>query len=113
MLFAKAITMPKTQTATTMIDTLFSPTLRWIKDDWSSNKFRFLIELLAWAISIGCSLTMAVTVPNPPLLVLYPIWISGCAMYAWASWTRKSFGMLANYILLVSIDTVGLIRMLS
>ena len=96
-----------------MIDTLFSPTLRWIKDDWSSNKFRFVVELLAWAISIGCSITMAVTVPNPPLIVLYPIWISGCAMYAWASWTRKSFGMLANYILLVSIDTVGLIRMLS
>ena len=95
-----------------MIDTLFSPTLRWIKDDWSSNKFRFVVELLAWAISIGCSITMAVTVPNPPLLVLYPIWISGCAMYAWASWTRKSFGMLANYILLVSIDAIGLVRML-
>ena len=96
-----------------MFNSLFEPTIRWIKDDWSSNKFRFIIELLAWAISIGCSLTMAVTVPNPPLLVLYPIWISGCAMYAWASWTRTSFGMLANYILLVSIDTVGLIRMLS
>jgi hypothetical protein len=95
-----------------MIDTLFGPTLRWIKDDWRSNKFRFLVELLAWAISIGCSITMAVTVPNPPLLVLYPIWISGCAMYAWASWTRKSFGMLANYILLVSIDAIGLVRML-
>ena len=95
-----------------MIDTLFEPTLRWIKDDWGSNKFRFLIELLAWAISIGCSITMAVTVPNPPLLILYPIWIAGCAMYAWASWTRKSFGMLANYILLTTIDTIGLVRML-
>jgi hypothetical protein len=33
-------------------------------------------------------------------------------MYAWASWTRKSFGMLANYILLTTIDSIGLIRML-
>jgi len=114
MQFAKAIMMHKIQTASViMIDTFFAPTLRWIKDDWRSNKFRFVVELLAWAISIGCSITMAVTVPNPPLIVLYPIWIGGCAMYAWASWTRKSFGMLANYILLVSIDTVGLIRMLS
>jgi hypothetical protein len=56
---------------------------------------------------------MATTVPNPPLIVLYPIWISGCAMYAWASWTRRSFGMLANYILLVTIDSVGLVRMLT
>ena len=85
----------------------------WIKDDWTSNKFRFGVELLAWAISIGCSITMALTVPNPPLLILYPVWIAGCAMYAWASYTRKSFGMLANYLLLVTIDFVGLIRMLA
>jgi len=91
---------------------LFRPTLQWIKDDYSSNRIRFAVELLAWAVSIGCSITMAITVPNPPLLVLYPVWISGCAMYAWASYTRKSFGMLANYLLLVSIDFVGLIRML-
>ena len=85
----------------------------WIKDDWRSNPFRFFIELLAWGISIGCSITMAATVPNPPLLALYPIWMLGCSMYAWASWTRKSFGMLANYLLLTTIDTVGLIRMLT
>ena len=91
---------------------IFGPTLQWIKDDWNSNRFRFVIELLAWAISIGCSITMAVTVPNPPLFILYPIWITGCALYAWASYTRKSFGMLANYILLTTIDTYGLIRML-
>jgi hypothetical protein len=87
-------------------------TFSWIRDDFKSNRVRFVIELLAWAISIGCSITMALTVPNPPLLALYPVWITGCAMYAWASWTRKSFGMLANYCLLTTIDSIGLIRML-
>jgi hypothetical protein len=91
---------------------IFGPTIQWIKDDFKSHPVRFAIELLAWAISIGCSLTMAITVPNPPLLAMYPIWITGCALYAWAAYTRKSFGMLANYLLLTSIDTVGLIRML-
>ena len=94
-----------------MLD-IFEPTLRWIRDDFKSNRIRFAIELLAWVISIGCSITMALTVPNPPLLALYPVWIAGCAMYAWASWTRKSFGMLANYLLLVTIDAIGLLRML-
>lgn len=84
----------------------------WIRNDYNSHPFRFAVELLAWAISVGCALTMALTVPNPPLLVLYPIWISGCSLYAWAAYTRKSFGMLANYLLLVSIDIVGLIRIL-
>ena len=88
-------------------------TFDWIRDDFKSNLFRFVVELLAWAISIGCSITMALTVPTPPLLALYPVWIAGCAMYAWASYTRKSFGMLANYILLTTIDSVGLIRMLT
>ena len=96
-----------------MILDLFRPTFQWFKDDWASNRFRFCVELLAWAISIGCSITMAVTVPTPPLLALYPVWILGCALYAWAAYTRKSFGMLANYILLTTIDTVGLVRMLS
>ena len=84
----------------------------WIRNDYRTNRFRFAVELLAWAISIGCSITMAATVPTPPLLYMYPIWILGCAMYAWAAYTRKSFGMLANYLLLVTIDSVGLARML-
>jgi hypothetical protein len=96
-----------------MLIDLLRPTYDWIRDDWASNRFRFVVELLAWAISIGCSITMAVTVPHPPLLALYPIWILGCSMYAWAAYTRKSFGMLANYLLLTTIDTVGLVRMLA
>ena len=86
---------------------------KWIHDDWKSHPLRFIVELLAWAISIGCSIAMALTVPNPPLLILYPIWIFGCALYLWAAFTRKSFGMVANYLLLTTIDTIGLVRMLT
>jgi hypothetical protein len=92
---------------------IFQTTWQWIHEDFRSNRFRFIVEFIAWAISIGCSITMALTVPTPPLLILYPIWIIGCGMYAWAAWTRRSFGMLANYLLLVTIDSVGLIRMLT
>ena len=86
--------------------------VEWIRQDYKSHRLRFCLEVLAWAISIGCSITMAVTVPNPPLLVLYPIWITGCAIYAGCAYSRRSFGMLANYILLTTIDTIGLVRML-
>jgi hypothetical protein len=94
-----------------MID-FIKPTFEWIRDDWRTHANRFMLECLAWAISIGCSITMALTVPNPPLLILYPIWITGCGIYAWCAYTRKSFGMLANYLLLVTIDTIGLFRMM-
>jgi hypothetical protein len=85
---------------------------KWIRADYRTNRVRFAVELAAWAISIGCSVTMAITVPNPPFLIMYPVWITGCAMYAWAAYTRKSFGMLANYLLLTTIDSIGLVRML-
>ena len=96
-----------------MILDLLRPTFEWIKDDWTSNRVRFIAELVAWAISIGCSLIMALTIPNPPLLVLYPMWITGCVIYSWAAYSRKSFGMFANYLLLTTIDTLGLVRLLS
>ena len=92
---------------------LFQPTLAWIREDFQSWPMRFSLEVLAWAISIGCSLVMAATVPDPPLIWIYPFFILGCAIYAWAAWTRQSFGMLANYLLLVTIDMVGLMRMIS
>jgi hypothetical protein len=94
------------------ISNAFVDIYKWAERDYKEYPFRFVVEILAWAISIGCSLTMAFTVPTPPLLILYPIWIAGCAMYGWAAWTRGSFGMVANYILLTTIDTIGLLNML-
>ena len=94
------------------MNAILSGTFSWIREDYQSHKLRFCLEVLAWAISIGCAITMASTVPTPPLLVLYPIWITGCAIYAWCAYSRRSFGMLANYILLTTIDSIGLVRMI-
>ena len=94
-----------------MTNNFVKPTLDWIRSDFKSNSFRFCVELFAWTLSISCSLVMAATVPNPPLIWLYPVFILGCSLYAWAAYSRRSFGMLANYMLLVGIDTVGLTRM--
>ena len=84
----------------------------WIRNDYRAYPLRFIVEVTAWALSIGCAVTMALTVPTPPLIILYPIFITQCVMYGWAAYSRRSFGMLANYSLLVAIDTVGLTRML-
>jgi hypothetical protein len=84
----------------------------YVKNDYSANPIRFVVEVTAWMLSIGCAVTMALTVPNPPLLILYPIFITQCIMYGWASYSRRSVGMIANYALLVTIDCVGLVRML-
>jgi hypothetical protein len=83
----------------------------YIREDWQENPVRCVLEIFAWFLSIGCAFTMMLTVPTPPFLILYPLFILQCAIFAWASKTRGSTGMLANYVLLVTIDTVALIRM--
>jgi len=84
----------------------------WIQEDWRSNPLRCALEITAWILSIGCAFTMMLTVPTPPFLILYPLFITQCAIFSWAAWTRRSSGMLANYLLLVTIDSIALVRML-
>jgi hypothetical protein len=92
---------------------IFKNFINWIGNDYKVYPLRFIVEVTAWLLSIGCSITMALTVPTPPLVILYPIFICQCIMFGWAAYSRRSFGMLANYGLLVTIDSVGLFRMLN
>ena len=85
----------------------------WAKRDFKEWPLRFVLEISAWFMSIACSVAMALTVPTPPFLILYPLFITQCAIFGWAAWTRKSTGMVANYLLLVTIDSIALIRLLS
>lgn len=96
-----------------MLKNFLTNTYEWAKTDFRTWPVRFILEISAWAMSIGCAVTMALTLPNPPFLILYPIFILQCAIFGWAAWTRRSTGMVANYMLLVSIDSVGLARLIN
>ena len=85
----------------------------WAKTDFNEWPLRFVLEITAWTMSIVCATWMGMTLPNPPFLILYPLFIVQCLIFGWAAWTRRSTGMVANYILLVSIDTVALIRLIN
>ena len=92
---------------------VFDSTYQWARQDFQTWPTRFVLEITAWFLSIGCAITMALTLPHPPFLILYPLFITQCAIFCWAAWTRRSTGMVANYLLLVTIDIVGLIRLLT
>ena len=85
----------------------------WAKNDYKVWPTRFVLEITAWAMSLGCSLTLAAGATDPLFIWLYPIFITQCAIFGWAAWTRKSTGMVANYILLVTIDLIGYIRLIN
>ena len=85
---------------------------RWAERDFREWPLRFVLEITAWFMSIGCAIWMGITLPNPPFFILYPLFIIQCGVFGWAAWTRGSTGMVANYILLVTIDTIALIRLI-
>jgi len=91
---------------------IFTPTINYIRLDYRTNPLRFSLELVAWFMSIGCTILMGATLPNPPFLFLYPAFIIQCMIFAWAAWTRGSTGMMMNYILISSIDLVAITRIL-
>jgi len=72
---------------------------KWAKNDFRSWPLRFTLEITAWMLSILCSVWMALTVPHPPFMILYPLFIIQCSIFAWSAWTRKSTGLVANYLL--------------
>jgi hypothetical protein len=85
----------------------------WAKVDYKEWPTRFTLEITAWFMSLGCSLVLATAVTDPLFFYLYPIFILQCAIFGWAAWTRRSTGMVANYLLLVTIDLVGYIRLIN
>jgi hypothetical protein len=91
----------------------FQNTYRWAQNDFRSWPLRFVLEITAWVLSIACAIWMGMTLPNPPFLILYPLFIIQCVIFAWAAWTRRSTGMVANYMLLVTIDVIALARLIS
>lgn len=84
----------------------------YIKKDYTENRVRFFAELFSWACSVISAIIFAVTVPNIPVVLLYSIFISGCCSAAWTCYTRGSFGLLANYVFLITIDLIGLAKMM-
>lgn len=87
-------------------------TIQWIKQDYREHPLRFCLELFAWFMSIGCTIWMGATLPNPPFMFLYPMFIVQCSIFGWAAWTRGSTGMVANYLLIVTIDFIAIVNLI-
>jgi hypothetical protein len=88
-------------------------TLDWIRQDYREYPLRFILELTAWMMSISCTVWMGMTLPNPPFIWIYPLFIVQCSIFAWAAYTRGSTGMIANYLLISTIDIIAYVRMVT
>jgi|TARA_B110000467_G_scaffold164915_1_gene196629 hypothetical protein len=84
----------------------------YIQKDWKSNRLRLIFECIAMICNIGSATTLAVTVHNPNMFVVYSLFLTASIILIFCSYSRKSFGFILLYILFVLIDSSGLIRLL-
>jgi hypothetical protein len=80
---------------------------KWIQEDWKTHPVRFSLEVACWFNNLLIAIIFNTTVPNLPFLLLYPMWIGGSLTLAWCCWSRGSVGMLATYMMLVTMDMYG------
>jgi len=87
--------------------------IRFFREDWKSNKKRFIAEIAGLILGIGATIVMAATMPTPNLLVSYIMWELSAMCLIYGAMSRKSFGLTLLYVLYFTIDGVGLIRLLT
>jgi len=90
----------------------WNKTLKFLRDDWKSDPLRLTLETVNWALNLAIALIFAITIPNVPLIVVYPIFFAALSISIYSAVSRGSFGLLITSITLFIIDAVGFIRLL-
>ena len=88
-------------------------TVKFVQDDWASNPLRLILETINWLANLAVALIFAVTVPNVPLDIVYPIFLVALMISIYSAISRESFGLLMTSITIFIIDVVAYIKIIS
>jgi hypothetical protein len=89
---------------------MITATLDFIKKDRDSHPVRYMAEVIGMVLGLGDSVILAMTTPNPPLLLCYIIWEVASVLLVCAAYSRGSLGFTALYAGFFVIDLFGLLR---
>jgi len=87
-------------------------TANFIRDDWHSHPGRLILETVNWALNFVIAMTFTLTVPNVPLLIVYPLFFTALSISIYSAISRGSFGLLITSLTIFIIDLVGYYRLL-
>ena len=87
-------------------------TVDFIKRDWHSHPVRLCLEVFNWLLNIVVVVIFAVTVPDVPFLVVYPLFFGCLAISIFSAWSRGSFGLLMTSSTIFIIDLFGYFKLL-
>ena len=87
-------------------------TIEWIKEDYTSNPFRFVCEVIGMISNLIASLILMWYSPNPPMFVAYIFFLVATCFLMYGAFSRKSFGFTVMYLVYLAIDGIGFIKTL-
>jgi hypothetical protein len=88
-------------------------TAKFIKDDWDSHPVRLMLETVNWALNFVIAMIFTLTVPNVPLLLVYPLFFTALSISIYSAISRGSFGLLITSLTIFIIDLVGYFKLLN
>ncbi len=71
-----------------------------------------MLETVNWALNFVIAMTFTLTVPNVPLLLVYPLFFTALSISIYSAISRGSFGLLITSLTIFIIDLVGYYRLL-
>lgn len=95
-----------------MKTTKWHKTLQFLRTDWKSNPLRLALETVNWTLNLTIALIFAITIPDVPLLMVYPIFFVALSISIYSAISRGSFGLLVTSVTLFVIDLVAFVRLL-
>ncbi len=87
-------------------------TKQYILRDWTSNPWRLVGEMYNAVTALATAIIFALTAPQVPYNVTYPLWLTGTVIMIFCGISRGSAGIVVMSTVMFAIDTVGYIRFL-
>jgi hypothetical protein len=87
-------------------------TADFIRHDWHSHPVRLILETVNWALNFVIAMLFTLTVPDVPLLIIYPLFFTALIISMYSAASRGSFGLLMTSVTIFLIDLVGYYRLL-
>lgn len=86
--------------------------INFIKTDWYGHPVRLCLEIVNWLLNIVIVVTFAITVPDVPYLVVYPLFFGCLTISMYSAYSRGSFGLLLTSLTIFLVDLVGYYKVL-
>lgn len=84
----------------------------WLKNEWKNNKFLFLNEISCIVSGLLSASYITFKMQNANFLFLYTVYIINTLNCLISAIAKKSFGLATNSCIYLTIDIIGIIKLL-